>query len=614
MELWKGRLTDFVQAAASGAIVGEMIRQFYNFRQFQPDSPEVNSWKNSLHAMAVVVQSQRGDLGVIVEYHLPLSGRRIDVMLVGVNKSGVPHAVIVELKQWSEVRLEDEFALNVTVGGVEHPHPCQQALDYAEYLEEVHGSFVGEQIVDTPCAYCHNITSPYATVLEDDRFKQLLARSPLFKKNEEQSFSRFIGDRIGFGSGLKAMDHISLGRFKPSKKVLNCLDAVLRDEEQWHLLDSQRKAYNAILAEAKRRSSRQGQSAILIRGGPGTGKTVIAVQLLADALRLGFTAAHSTGGKAFFMALRSKFKGADKLFIWNMHTKNYPSQGIDLLLVDEAHRIRETSDTHWTRKGQRAKCPQTDELMNAAKVTVFFLDEHQYIRPDEIGETDLIRKATARLKLPLKEYDLDTQFRCNGCLEYIQWVDYLLGFGQLPSTPWDDHYQFEIADKPEDLDSLMEKARMSGETSRIVAGFCWRWSNQLVDGSLADDVVIDGWSRPWNEKANQKKSYRPENHPYTKWAETENGYKQVGCIYSVQGFEFDRVGVIWGRDLVWRKETWIAQKNESFDNPVKRSDVMLQLVRNAYRVLLTRGIRGTRLLCLDEETRQHVIETLKRKP
>jgi DUF2075 family protein len=85
------------------------------------------------------------------------------------------------------------------------------------------------------------------------------------------------------------------------------------------------------------------------------------------------------------------------------------------------------------------------------------------------------------------------------------------------------------------------------------------------------------------------------------------GENQIGCIYSAQGFEFDRVGVIWGLDLVWRKDHWIAQREHSFDSKVKpKTANTLQLLRNAYRILLTRGTNETRLICLDDETREHL--------
>jgi hypothetical protein len=392
--------------------------------------------------------------------------------------------------------------------------------------------------------------------------------------------------------------------------VIQRLEEVVKKDGRWTLLDTQRQAYNTILAHVRRAQERGGRSAVLVRGGPGTGKTVIAVQLLADALREGFVAAHSTGGKAFTTTMRSKFPGADKLFIWNMATRTAPYQGLDLLLVDEAHRIRETSDTRFTPKAERGKKEQIHELLDAAKVSVFFLDENQFMRPDEVGESNLIREATGRLRIPLKEYDLTTQFRCGGCTEYLEWVDHLLGFRTAAPTGWGDRYRFDIADSPEDVDELMAQAKAAGETARLVAGFCWEWSEPLDDDTLVDDIVIGDWRRPWNRKAGDRQ-YRPERHPYTRWAETNEGEEQVGCVYSAQGFEFDRVGVIWGEDLVWRSGAWVAQKAKSFDSPVKRNAEMLRLVRNAYRVLLTRGMRQTRVLCLDPETRAHVTAQLR---
>jgi hypothetical protein len=405
------------------------------------------------------------------------------------------------------------------------------------------------------------------------------------------------------------MERVRRGRFKPSQKVVQRLEEVIKQDSRWTLLDTQRKAYNTILAHVRRVQQRGGRSAILVRGGPGTGKTVIAVQLLADALREGFSAVHSTGGKAFTTIMRSKFPGADRLFIWNMATRTAPYQGLDLLLVDEAHRIRETSDTRFTPKSQRAKKEQVDELLDASKVSVFFLDENQFMRPDEVGESNLIREATGRLRIPLKEYDLTTQFRCGGCSEYLEWVDHLLEFRANSPGKWGQQYRFDLADSPEDLDDLMDEAAAAGETARVVAGFCWKWSDPLEDGTLVDDVVIGDWRRPWNRKA-EEKPYKPEKHPYTLWAETDAGKEQVGGIYSAQGFEFDRVGVIWGEDLIWRENTWVAQKAKSFDPPVKRNAEMLRLVRNAYRVLLTRGIRQTRVLCLDVQTRAHLTSQL----
>ena len=346
-----------------------------------------------------------------------------------------------------------------------------------------------------------------------------------------------------------------------------------------------------------------------MKGGPGTGKSVIATQLLADAVRNNFIAAHSTGGKAFSYNLWSKFRGADKLFIWNMHVKT-PGE-FDLLLVDEAHRIRKTRDTRFTPAALRSKKSQTEELLEAGRVVVFFLDDNQSVRPDEVGSTELIIQTAQKLNIPIHTYDLQAQFRCGGCAEYLDWINYLLGFSSKIPDYWGDQYRFSIVDSPYDLEKIITEKSDNIERNRLVAGFCWPWSSPTPDGSLVPDVVIDEWKRPWNAKADAKKRYRPEDHPYTLWAETTAGEEQIGCVYSAQGFEFDRVGVIWGEDLVWRDDGWVAQRQKSFDNPVKRKTVdTASLLRNAYRVLLTRGIIETGVLFLDDETREHVIDCL----
>jgi hypothetical protein len=585
-----------------------MIKRFYTYHGHQPGDSEVRSWENSLTALGEAVAPMTGrDIGVVVEYHLPYSNQRIDAVFLGKSVADVPQALVVELKQWSQVDLEDEFALNVLVGGQEHAHPSQQALDYAGCLRDVHSSFVEGRLTARSCSFCHNMPPNFVPSLTGLQFKQLVKESPLFTKGDGEPLGDHVVEQVGNGCGRSLLMDYSAGRFKPSKKLLELVEATISSGEEWHLLGRQREAYNAVFAQVRRLQKKRGRSAVLIRGGPGTGKTVIAVQLLADCLRLGLVAAHSTGGKAFTTTLRSKFEGAERLFIGNKDVRNAPTQSLDLLLVDEAHRVRETSDTRFTPKGERNSKSQMQELLDCSKVTVFLLDENQYVRPDEIGCSRVIREAAKALKVPLQEFDLDTQFRCGGCSEYASWVDCLLGFLPSKPNPWGQQYTLRIIDSPHDLDRMVADAKRNDERARIAAGFCWPWSDPGPGGTLIHDVQIGGWSRPWNAKEAAGKRYTPATHPYTLWAETPAGEDQVGCIYSVQGFEFDRMGVIWGTDLVWRGMQWVAQRKSSYDKPVKaRTADALRLFRNAYRVLLTRGMRETCLLCLDDETREHV--------
>jgi len=609
MELWHGSISNFVKEGEAGALTGEMLQSFWNHHRYQPSVAETVSWDNSLKALAFAAQDVHSkDVGIVLEYHLPYTGCRIDALLFGKNSEGNNCSSIVELKQWSEASLNDD-TYNLIVNGAEHLHPSQQAYDYALHLTEIHSSYAENHMSTAPCSYCHNLTETKSSPFEDERYSELLIRSPLFKKNDEKKLVTFLNYSIGNGKGLDLLDTFMNGRFKPNKKMLGVLDSVLHDNEQWHLLDNQRLAFNTIWAQVlkiKKIGARK-KTAVLIRGGPGTGKTVIAIQLMADAIRNQFTAVHTTGGHAFRTNLQAQFKGADKLFAWNMNMRKVPTEEIDLLLVDEAHRIRKTSDMRWTPASDRNKRSQVEELLNAAKVTVFLLDENQSVRPDEIGESQLIRDETKALGINLFEYDLHAQFRCGNCYDYITWIDYVLGFENIRPQFWSDQYSFRIVDVPQEIESIISDAKRLNESGRIVAGFCWPWSDPAPDGSLVHDVKIGDWSHPWNAKPSSKKIYKPDNHPYTLWANSPAGEEQIGCIYSAQGFEFDRVGVIWGSDLVWRKDRWVVQREFSFDSPVKAKNAnTLQLLRNAYRVLLTRGTSETRLLCIDDETCEHL--------
>jgi hypothetical protein len=613
MHLWSGSLPEIQKEVDAGSLTGQLIQSFYNHHRYAPSAGEIKSWENSIRELAGSAgRMQKQDVGVVIEYHLPYSLSRIDALFFGRNREGAYSTSVVELKQWSDAKLPDDDSLNVLVMDQEHVHPSEQALDYANHLEEIQSTMVECDIQTRPCAFCHNMPKSKRTALDDPRFENIVQQAPMFKMEEYDDFASFLDDTVGWGRGVVLKDRFVNGRFKPNKKLLDVLDDVINRDEKWHLIDNQRLAYNAIWSKvlALRKAHRKyDHVAIIVKGGPGTGKSVIATQLLADAVRNNFVAAHSTGGKAFSVNLWSKFKGADKLFIWNMHLKK--ARDFDLLLVDEAHRIRKTSDTRYTPAAQRATRSQTEEILDAGRIVVFFLDDNQSVRPDEVGSTDLIVETATKLNIPVYIYDLQAQFRCGGCAEYLDWVNCLFEFSSETPEYWEDRYSFSLVDSPEELERIVVDKRDPFERNRLVAGFCWPWSDPNPDGSLVSDVEIGGWKRPWNAKVIRGKSYRPEKHPYTLWAETPAGEEQIGCIYSAQGFEFDRVGVIWGEDLVWRDGAWVAQRGKSYDSPVKAKTVDTQkLIRNAYRVLMTRGITGTQLLCLDDETREHVAARL----
>jgi hypothetical protein len=247
------------------------------------------------------------------------------------------------------------------------------------------------------------------------------------------------------------------------------------------------------------------------------------------------------------------------------------------------------------------------ELLSAARVPVFLLDEHQVVRPGEMGTVEEIEAHAAALGLRVKHINLNDQFRCGGSELYVDWVLRLLGLVQGGPVEWDgdDGFEVAVADSPEELEHVLAAHDSNGYTARIAAGYCWPWSDPRDDGTLVADVQIDGWSRPWNLRGDRAIGGAP---PAALWASDPAGFGQVGCIYTAQGFEYDHAGVIIGPDFVWRDGRWRtvreANRDPDFKNRTKVSDADFdRLVRNVYKVLLTRGMQSVTIYATDPATR-----------
>jgi uncharacterized protein len=408
------------------------------------------------------------------------------------------------------------------------------------------------------------------------------------------------------------LEAVLRGKYRPHKRLLDHTADVIAAEPTFVLLDEQQVAFNTVLTKVRARQLGTTNTAVLIHGGPGTGKSVIAVNLLGELSRQGYVAHHVTGSKAFTENLRKVVgaRASAQFGYFNSFTDAEPG-AVDVLICDEAHRIRETSFNRFTPKANRTDRLQIEELLSVAKTAVFFIDDMQVVRPGELGSSDLIRQTTQRLGIPLTELELNTQFRCAGSEAYIEWVENTLGLRKTPYVLWDpaDAFEFDIVDSAHELEMMIREKADEGYTARLSAGFCWPWSNPRPDGTLVSDVVVGDWSMPWNAKpdAGRLAAGIPKSNY---WAREAGGIDQVGCIYTAQGFEYDYAGVIWGRDLVYRsREGWVAQPEFSKDNVVRRGaqgDDYLALVKNKYRVLLTRGLLGCYVFFEDNETAEFV--------
>ena len=406
--------------------------------------------------------------------------------------------------------------------------------------------------------------------------------------------------------------------FKPHKRLLDHVARVIRNEPAFVLLDEQLVAYNAILDEVRGAGQNKQQVVFLVEGGPGTGKSVIALNLVAELAERGLSTLHLTGSKAFTENLRKIVGGrAGALFKYFRDTATV-TEPLDVAILDEAHRIRTISTSRFTPAKARTGKAQIDDILDASRVTVFFIDDLQVVRPGEVGSTDLIRESAAKRGLEVRDFKLEAQFRANGSDSFIQWVDNTLELARTPQVLWsmDDEFDFRIVGNVRELERMIRARAGEGATARLVAGFCWPWSDPDAAGQLEPDVRVGDWSMPWNARDGVGR-LGPGIPKSDFWASDKQGIDQVGCVYTAQGFEFDYVGVIFGPDLVYRPMDggWVGQRDQSHDRVVRRGVTEAEFtryVKSTYRVLLTRGLRGCYVYFMDAPTRDFFLSRTER--
>ena len=616
MQLYSGSTVDFISDATRNTIASKLERSFFRHFRYEPPKSEVRSWQNSLRAMAGTLElGNFTDHGIAVEYQLPLSSKRLDCMITGTDVAEQPTAVIVELKQWEHAAPSTiEECVTTFVGGNERSvlHPSRQVGNYQRYLLDVNTAFSEDNIGLRACAYLHNLQSSNAIELRGERHHDLVAQWPIYTGDEVDGLVDYLQTNIGSGRGAPVLEHVLRGRFRPHKRLLDYTAQMIRREPTFVLLDEQQVVLNHVLTRVRARSLSSEQSVFLIHGGPGTGKSLIAVNLLAELSAQGQATFHATGSRAFTENLRKVVGTRAGAQFKYFNSFQRVDEQLDVLICDEAHRIREYSWNRFTKRVDRSDQLQVDELLSAAKVCVFLLDDLQVVRPGEIGSSELIRERAAARGISVTEHTLEAQFRCGGSDGFIQWVENTLGLRRTPFVLWDptEQFDFEIVDTPEELEAMIRARNGAGSTARLSAGFCWPWSKPNKDGTLVDDVALDGWAMPWNAKpeAAQLAAGIPKSNY---WASDPGGINQVGCIYTAQGFEYDFAGVIFGRDLVYRHgRGWVGQPDHSYDSVVKRGakqgtgEGFTNLVKHTYRVLLTRGLRGCSVYFEDPETKQ----------
>ncbi len=607
----------------SQSLVEKLLERMLFERGITVGEAERRSWGNSVPQLAAdLVHGGLGDVEMLVEYKMPLSSKRADVVLAGVHPvTGAASYVVVELKQWSSATsYEDDPAL-VTVphlAGGPKLHPVAQVRGYCEYIADFARVLRDQPDALAGVAYLHNVLDPAAVA--DLGTHPVSTTGRIFTGADTAGMLAFLRTRLdGAAPSGPAADLLLNSAAAPSQQLLKVAAEEVRDRQVFHLLGNQQLAVDLVLHDVEQARAADQKRIVIVTGGPGSGKSAVALALLGELARRGRTVLHATGSRSFTTTLRQvagyRAPRVKAMFTYFNSFITAERNGLDVLILDEAHRIRETSANRFTKAENRTGRPQVEELIAAARVPVFLLDEHQVVRPGELGSLAQIRAYARTLGLEAAHIHLDDQFRCGGSERYVDWVVDLVGLGEGAPRPWDgdDGFDVRVAETPWDLERVLAERRDEGYSARMTAGYCWKWSDARPDKTLVADVEIGDWARPWNSKSERRLGDVP---PSQLWATEDGGFGQVGCVYTAQGFEYDFSGVILGPDLVWRDGRFVVRRGANVDPFLKTKQLgdarFDLLIRNTYKVLLTRGMVGTVLYSTDEETREALVRLVAR--
>ena len=577
---------------------------------------EYSSWQNSMQFMRNIVDDSEIDdeVRICIEYNIPLTSKRVDFIIAGADNAGNENIVIVELKQWqkADVVADDmHYCVKTFVANTDRIvcHPSYQAYSYSCFLKNYSQSLTDESINLIPCAYLHNYQPEYRQTLSNPIYKEWFEVAPFFIKNEVAIFSDFVKKHItkksSKGDLLYLIEH---GRLRPTKALQDSLASMVKGNKEFMLLDEQAVCFDMCLKTMSQCLKDRKKRTIIIQGGPGTGKSVLAINLLMEyinqSLNVSYVTKNSAPRQAFLNLLTRgnamRQTEIQQLFRSPFGLSNCDENGYDCLIVDEAHRLVKKMYGDWSGENQIKEC------INASLLSIFLLDEDQAVTTKDIGSIKEIQywcKELGSRLIITDETKLVSQFRCNGSDAYIQFIDDLLQ--RLPETVHVDlselNFDFKVFDDPNEMREALRDKNQINNKSRMVAGYCYDWNVKHRRGDW-DIMLGDNFKAKWNLENDKV------------WAINPSSFEEVGCIHTAQGLEFDYVGVFIGKDLIYNPITGRLESNkEAISKDDKSSgirsakpDKAHQLILNTYKTLLTRGQKGCYVYCEDPELRKYI--------
>ncbi|MDR3459998.1 MAG: DUF2075 domain-containing protein [Verrucomicrobiae bacterium] len=588
-------------------------------------------WADEYRAFAQALQKAdvNDEIHVAIEYNISAAGRfRIDVLLAG-NDGRTDNALIIELKAWETADLSDypDLVFSPIAGGSIQNHPCVQARRYKGMILRFNQDIKQQNIQLHSSAYLFNLHRRNPEPLEDARYQNVLDDTKLFLANDITHLRVHIEKIVPHKPKQDVLFYIEHGRLRPSDELIERVSGMLDGNEEFLLVDEQNIAFQVIRHEIFKASKPvvSDRHVFVVEGGPGTGKSVIAVRLLAEILqarKMGFFVAPNSAFRDTLIEYLARGntgyrEDGQALFrsSWSFHDVDFSHGGQnDVLIVDEAHRLKDKAYRYLGKS-------MVDDMVRAARISVFFIDETQRVSWNDTGSVATIKAAANKYKAefhpPIK---LTAQFRCNGSSGYVNWLDDVLQIRPTGNFEnWGDgQYEFKIFDAAAELYANLKQKNQNNK-ARLIAGYSWAWPKLgRQRGTTAKHVQAGNLSLPWN--------YAGEN-----WATSKDGIEQVGCVHTSQGVEFHWMGVLIGEDLIYRdgKIIGVPEKRAKTDQSLRgwksdfdraeadavKEQVVLDkvqlIIKSTYKVLLSRGSKGCFVWCADPALRNYLKQRLQ---
>lgn len=614
MIIYQNTKGGFIDDIRNDYIADKIEAEFAKHNIAHSNAAEYRAWSNSLMFMRNALDDNEisDECKLAIEYQIPLTAKRVDFLIAGKDNNDNNNIVVVELKQWEDCKpTKRQDVVIAYTGGANRAvaHPSYQAYSYAKIIENFNEDVYKENISLEPCAYLHNFKEENRNNIDNDLYSEAIKLAPLFLARDTAKLRNFIKTFIKKSDNCNLLMKIENGKLKPAKALQDSLASMLNGNKEFYLIDEQKVAYETVkklveksLRDTNNVSGLSKKYTIIIEGGPGTGKSVVAIQLLCDLIQKGYSVNYVTKNAAprniYFEKLKQnnyKLNYIKNLFKGSGSYIGVQNNYFDCLIADEAHRLNAKSGM-FQNLGEN----QIKEIIHASKVSVFLIDENQVVTTSDIGSIDLIKKFAKDENSAVytgDEINLVSQFRCNGSDGYLAFLDNLLNIRTTANTNFDMDYDIRLFDSPSKMREALREKNDINNKSRMLAGYCYNWITKKNPNSDEYDINLeDNFHAKWNFGNTST------------WAIDENSFPQVGCIHTSQELEFDYCGVIIGKDLIYKDGTVQTDylKRAKTDTSLKGIKTTKnyaladRIIRNTYRTLLSRGQKGCFIYCEDK--------------